>query len=523
MQEKIHVIQIGDRDLTTICPVPQNVTWVYLPVTPEEEQLYSNGKDSSQVFEALMSLPDPRDIDLWILGGVPEEFLPLLEPAIMPDVCYYTEKFATDSEEGTLLIKEKRGKFLSLAEPFLVRQFMALIPVRFFHGQYGSKLLTYPDADVGEISFLGHQTATIEKDFGSEFRHVFTWKDSIHMDTQRAMEFWLEYVPDPGVEIRMVLREYREDSFDEILHTWIVEGADLDKPYSVKESADEGDLSISIEARGKGKLQIGTLHYRHSRLDVGTLIPGGQRHVTKNRQELFSYFYPGDLQPPLMVFFSGYREKTEMFEAIPQLLDLEAPFLILTDRRLTGGAFFLGSNDNPAEYESLVEKTIEDTLNELGFRHDQMVMAGISMGSTPALYYGAKFRPSAVVAARPLMSIGSVAVNERFMHPGAFPAALDVLQMCTGGTDEEHVKALNQKIWEQFDSSNWTKTEIALAYMQEDDYDPTCYQDMLEHLKDKTVWMYGKGIAGRHNDNSAQVGKWFQEQAGKILQERFER
>lgn len=59
--------------------------------------------------------------------------------------------------------------------------------------------------------------------------------------------------------------------------------------------------------------------------------------------------------------------------------------------------------------------------------------------------------------------------------------------------------------------------------MQQDDYDPFAYENLLEHLKGKTVQIYGKGMSGRHNDNTDGIVQWFKRQYRKILQEDFGR
>ena len=56
------------------------------------------------------------------------------------------------------------------------------------------------------------------------------------------------------------------------------------------------------------------MHKRWSRLDFGDFILGGHRYTDAERNEFIYYFNPGDLKPPLNVYFSGYRP-AEGFEA----------------------------------------------------------------------------------------------------------------------------------------------------------------------------------------------------------------
>ena len=59
--------------------------------------------------------------------------------------------------------------------------------------------------------------------------------------------------------------------------------------------------------------------------------------------------------------------------------------------------------------------------------------------------------------------------------------------------------------------------------MYEDDYDDTAYDRLLSELHSSGVQVYGKGLHGRHNDNSAGIGAWFKSQYERVLREDFNR
>ena len=59
--------------------------------------------------------------------------------------------------------------------------------------------------------------------------------------------------------------------------------------------------------------------------------------------------------------------------------------------------------------------------------------------------------------------------------------------------------------------------------MIEDDYDADAYETLLLHLNSGGVQAYGKGLHGRHNDNTPGIVDWFAGQYKKILQEDFGR
>jgi accessory secretory protein Asp2 len=183
---------------------------------------------------------------------------------------------------------------------------------------------------------------------------------------------------------------------------------------------------VSIKARGNGVLNLIALHDRWSRRGIGTFLPGAKRLVTKDREEVFIYFEPGDLKPPLNVYFSGYKTR-EGFEGYGILRNFGSPFVLVSDQRLKGGDFYIGSE----EYEHKIYDEIENILNQLSFTSDDLVMSGISMGSTGAIYYGAMFEPHSIIAGKPVFNLGTVALKERIDRPGVFPTSLDVLKKNT--------------------------------------------------------------------------------------------
>ena len=145
------------------------------------------------------------------------------------------------------------------------------------------------------------------------------------------------------------------------------------------------------------------------------------------------------------------------------------------------------------------------------------------MGTFGALYYGCDIGPHAVILGKPLASIGNVAASEKRMRPGGFPTSLDVLMRLCGDTDEASVERLNARFWNKFDAADWSRTKFIVSYMIEDDYDADAYASLIEHLRSDGAELYGKGIHGRHNDNTGGIVNWFVDQFDKILREDFGR
>ena len=59
--------------------------------------------------------------------------------------------------------------------------------------------------------------------------------------------------------------------------------------------------------------------------------------------------------------------------------------------------------------------------------------------------------------------------------------------------------------------------------MKDDDYDDRAYGEILEHLAEKESRVIGKGIAGRHNDNSSAINQWFINHYRRVLDDNFNR
>ena len=280
----------------------------------------------------------------------------------------------------------------------------------------------------------------------------------------------------------------------------------------------DGRLFVSVRVKGKGKFRLIALHKRISRGSHGHFLPGGERYVTSQKEEAFCYFEPADLKPPLCVYFSGYKTR-QGFEGYHMMRGLGCPFLLISEPRLEGGNFYMGSE----EYEQMFVDAIAKYMAELGFTSDQVILSGLSMGTFGAMYYGCDIRPHAMIVGKPLASIGNVAANEKYLRPGGFPTSLDVLKFQGGGLDKESVERLNNKFWKKFEAANWGNSKFAVAYMIEDDYDTDAYATMLSYLGSDGVQAYGKGFHGRHNDNSSGINNWFLGQYKRMLREDFGR
>ena len=390
----------------------------------------------------------------------------------------------------------------------------------FFTNHYGEKFipqnLSISQSFKGSVFWDGFSGVELEGDYGNDFYQVAYWRGNIPVFQDQSINFWLEYEKDDSVSIQLKIEQFQSGSVSSIQNRWIFSEEDLKSVVYITNKKMDGSVFVSLLAKGKGKLKIVGLHDRYSRKAYGSFLPGGIRKVTSKREEVFLYFDPGDMKPPLNVYFSGYKTM-EGFEGFNMMRKMGAPFLLISESRLEGGAFYLGDE----EYENLITTGIQDCLRQLGFNRSQLIMSGLSMGTFGALYYSCRIRPHALLLGKPLASLGDIAVNERISRPGGFPTSLDVLVKNCGDMSEKSIDAMNHRFWDLFDQTDWSQTKFIVSYMLEDDYDMTAYNHLISHIDDVGVEIIGKGIHGRHNDDTYGIVAWFKNQYDGILKSDF--
>lgn len=392
----------------------------------------------------------------------------------------------------------------------------------FFTNPYGEKFipqnLSISQSFKGSVFWDGFSGVELEGNYGNDFYQVAYWRGNIPVFQDQSINFWLEYEKDDSVSIQLKIEQFQSGSVSSIQNRWIFSEEDLKSVVYITNKKVDGSVFVSLLAKGKGKLKIVGLHDRYSRKAYGAFLPGGMRKVTSKREEVFMYFDPGDMKPPLNVYFSGYKTM-EGFEGFNMLRKMGAPFLLISESRLEGGAFYLGDE----EYENLITTGIQDCLRQLGFNRSQLILSGLSMGTFGALYYGCRLRPHALLLGKPLASLGDIAFNERISRPGGFPTSLDVLTKNYGDMSEKSKDLLNHRFWDLFDQTDWSQTKFIVSYMLEDDYDMTAYNRLISHIDDLGVEIIGKGIHGRHNDDTYSIVAWFKTQFDETLKLDFKR
>lgn len=505
MAKQINVLQIGDNNnLVNLGYLPETLNWYYTEYNEVEDFVTALKKDRR--FQLVVVTTPKLEDTIMLLDKQCDPYCVLLtQPITQPTdvVQYFLDKKLAFVED----IKD-------------IKTFMDTAIHRFFDGQYGARFhikdMQISSDFTGEVMYQGNEYVQFKGKFGEEFMPIASWKYNLTLYGENPIDFWPEYEKDDTVTIQYVFRFLHEGSTDNIYRELVMTEDDLKNQVTIQ--GDNSYISTSIYAKGQGVLKIGTMHSRFSHLGQGDFLVGGQRITDSRRQEIIHYFHPGDLKPPLNVYFSGYRS-AEGFEGYWMMRSFGAPFLLISDPRLEGGAFYIGSD----ELEQQIEAIISNKLQELGFDRTQLTLAGMSMGTYGALYYAAKLNPYALVLSKPLANLGDVALNAKYHRPGDWTTSLDILSYHAGGVTQEHAKWLNNRFWNRVNSQTMKDTKILAVYMIQDDYDWNAYPDLIKALQQTNVKIIGKGLVGRHTDGSSLATSWFYGQYINLMTDDFGR
>ncbi|HEY3736398.1 MAG TPA: accessory Sec system protein Asp2 [Jatrophihabitans sp.] len=500
----MRVLQIGYDDWSRSCHVPIGVDWCF--VDADDASGFDTGiigRTDVTILDALCDLDNLTAVDSLItpytlvvarhledgFDGAYDEF--------------FARKAATseDADDRQRLVDE--------------------LPRKYFARQFGQKLeirraLVSP-FHTTDSWFEGNSYLATNIDHVNSFRQLMMWKENILYESDRALELWPEYVKDAGCEIELSVQLIQSGTPDVIAFQKTYSEAELSEPILFSHPTS-GYLSCSVFAKGTGQVKVGPIHYRHSRLGAGQFLPGGKRIVDSGREELFYYFHPGNLLPPLNIYFAGYRP-AEGFEGYFMMAGLGHPFLLVTDPRLEGGRFYLGSE----ELENRLVHVIRESIDSLAFREEDVIFSGLSMGSFAALYYGSRFTAHAIIAGKPIVDLGYLAERGRLVRPNDFFTIFDIVNFWkkdgragNGST----VEGFTQDLIARWDGDpGFGDTKILMSYMLQDDYDDQAYYTLLNSQTGKPTTVIARGYQGRHNDDSASIVTWFSNQYRRVIDE----
>ena len=494
MSKDYKILQIGIDNWAHHYDIPKNMDWYYFcPNSPLALRKMME-MDSITKFHAIL-IEDGQYI---------RDLLPFVHH-IEPYTLLYSQDFQT-TDLGILdCLKKRCAQAIDFSDP---QQLVNDLSTSLFGGGYGDKLfpstIQIRSSFRGTISYQGLDNVNLEGNFGDSFQQIAYWPDNFIVYKNFPIELWLEFEKQGNCEFRFVIRKIWSGGVDNFFEEEVYSEVDLQKAIVVDSKEEDFFITVSVEARGRGSLKLGNVHQRWSRRQFGKFFLGGNILHDKIRDEINYFFHPGDFKPPLAVYFAGYRP-AEGFEGYRMMKNLGCPFLLFSDPRLEGGAFYLGSE----ELEEKIKDTIRYYLQYLGLTHKDLILSGLSMGTFPALYYGAFFEPKAVIVGKPLANLGTIARRGRLDAPGVFNTSFDVLKHQTGGVSYQHMDDLDRRFWNVFKKADFTQTTFGLSYMKDEDMDSRAYDQLVEHLCYTGAKILSKGTSGRHNDDTATNVAWF--------------
>jgi len=510
MENRTQILQIGSEN------------WLPFLEGKQKEKLAWHFLDLNDVTEAsiqrVRAIPPKGTFDgVLCTDQFDSKILALLSSKIEAHSLIVDQRLEDHVSED--LKKRKLPLFMKVTDK---HQVIELLKVSFFNGQGGSTFHT-------NVIAIHPQFSGARRLFGESFLRLtgsyddfhdtalLSWQTNIGFINGQSRKLYLQYDHEEGVEIIFDVEILNPEGTD-VLGQRSYEEADISEGIDLPYEPGFGSLSFSLRAKGKGWLEVGILHIQDSRASYGEYLLGGKRVKDVSHQDFYYYFNPGDLKPPLTVFFAGYHSG-KGFEGFFKMKRTGAPFLLITDSRLEGGAFYMGS----PEFEAQIVGVIQKSLADLNFSPRELILSGMSMGSFGALYYAPDFSPHAVIVGKPLVNLGDIAQNDQLVRPGGFSTSLDIQYLLAGSLSETASQALNARFWEKFDQGNYEATSFIVAYMLQDDYDGKAYAQLQAHLVTKKTSLISKGLLGRHVDHGSEVVDWFFKQHDRLLKESFGR
>lgn len=507
------VLQLGSQDWRQKYKIPAGLDWHYNDF-PESTVIISGKGPQKPKRYSLVIIAGPVSLK----GKDWQQLQWLVNPY---DVLYVPTNKDKLSTQAKKFLKEETAQPIQEELQFLIDH----LQERYFSDQSGIRFspqnFLFNETAVDQFTYPDSHHVLFEVNTNSQWTYLGSYRISAYLDPNKTFDFWLE-AKSKGVKLRLrfYLQPSTGDGDPAQNKVYQIDDSSQEWHLQLAASKEERFTSVVLEGKGKGKVCLGDFHERWSRQGLGVFFPGGQRIVNPhNREEIAFYFNPGDLKPPLNVYFSGARQ-LEGFEAYPLFRSLHAPALLFTDMRLEVGQFY---DDAAGFMAAQIKKTILKYLHKLHFGRSQLIMNGISMGTYPALKYGADLGVYMINVAKPLADLGYIASRYALQRPGQFAAIFDIDFQIAGDLTTDSLQKMDQEFWQEFNRQDLRKTRVFVSYMKNDDYD----NHALSKLKaspaiDKAAQFSYKGFAGRHNDDPT-VTNWFISRLKEVMSQDFER
>nr|WP_289780583.1 accessory Sec system protein Asp2 [Staphylococcus hyicus] len=510
---KFRVLQIGGHDYGPHFEDSKHTDWDYL-----NPDVFENFSDYTHAVKTTIKVHGKFDF-VFVQTSFSEGLMGTLDLVSQPYTTYVDKQFWDTDFENHDLVHERMIRPLYYNSPNDLYEKIKSVT---FPGQYGDKVspkycIVSPSFE-GEAHYEGNKALALSGDFGKEMTPILSWQKHLFYDEGKVIQIWPEFTVTGNVEVEFVFRLITQGTADTFVEEYVRHHTEWDVPLEIPRRTHDAYIIISARAKGQGTFHMGAVHKRWSRLDLGQFILGGKRFTDINHDEFIYYFNPGDMKPPLNVYFSGYRP-AEGFEGYFMMNRFNAPFILIGDPRIEGGAFYLGSK----KFEQAIKSVIQDGLDYLGFNRNELILSGLSMGSFGALYYGAQLNPAGIVVGKPLINVGTIAQNMPLQRPEDFGTALDVLLKNEDGLEVSHIEHLNRKFWDKIENADFSRTTFAIAYMEQDDYDMHAFKMLLPVMTRQHARVMSRGVPGRHNDDSPTITSWFVNFYNIILESQFGR
>lgn len=494
-----NVLQLGpEKDWSENRELPDDVKWHYNDFPPKEPVTYS----------AVMITGDP--------GLTAKQWHKLIWPST-PYCVFYRP--GVDQQLGKAA--QYYLKCCAAQETAVTpEQFIQDAAAKYYFGQTGIRLsptnMAFNRQNFPRLSFSDgfHVNIDVNSD---DWVDLGDFKQNLFVDPNRRLRVWQESTQDPGVEIRIVITVLEQD--DSRVFTFPVTNQDEENAVMTKLVSRPQFVNAGLQVRGHGHAQLGTFHYFWSRLGYGMYIAGGKRIINPhNKEEISYYFSPGDLKPPLNIYFAGARAQ-EGFEGYPLFRSLHAPNLLFVDPRMEIGQFYTGKY-----FEEHIKKVIADTVHKLGFTMDDVVTAGSSMGTYPALKLGSELQVHGIVVTKNLADIGYLVERGRLQRPDEFETSYDMARRITDEKLPEGLRKIDREYWQRYEQNDLSRTRIFIGYMLEDDYDNLSVPRLKKTKAIKRVKQAAyKGFHGHHNDKTNDIINWMIYRIRQIMHDDFGR
>lgn len=311
---KMPVVQLGGQPVVQPAALAADYQWCYFPDREQDRRMPNTLRTPAGYLlpfwrNALFLLP--------LDDGTTWRNLDLLK--LLPANHILYDDAAELSPEVQALFELKGAFAVNMNDPATLTN---TINRDWFPGQDSFKL------DHGSLRVLGTFEGTVHR-FG---------RYHLQLTGNFGQAFQPECQASDDVLVRYQLTLINQTT-DQPIHTLTFNPAD----YPTGKTLHLGDIdyyyTLSVLAMGQGQLDIGLVHISRGRERFGSLFPGGQFHHVPGslNENFYSYFDAGDMRPPLNVYFSGFN-MSDHFEGNFMMERFGAPFLLVSDPRLNGGA-----------------------------------------------------------------------------------------------------------------------------------------------------------------------------------------